>query len=344
MGQPAISTGRDSDSNNDDGQEGEGGGVFDLLLPLQQFDSNELNLNEEEYNNMEDYYERVETDDVDMYRCKKCANFQVASKHVIASHVQRHLAVTPSHRCPYCSYQANNRASLEIHIYTHTGVKPFCCKICDLSFKCMTDLLNHSQTAHNRHDIGTGMHESVGEKSTSSKPAPKSKAESGQVESGPSHSFQKQQQQHKCPYCTQRFMSLVNLETHINSHKIKGLTDEEKEEELRTRGDRSRGTGVEGEVSSVSVPVASLPPPRLKRRSETAGSANAKKAKDTFNEDDPYGQIKRSMINEGPPRCKICSKVFLYTTSIEKHMVEVHNIQTPEVPKPKPTRFSPGIN
>jgi len=83
MSQPVNSAGRDSDSNKGDGQEGdgEGGGVLDLLHPLQQLDSSELNLNEEEYN-VEDSYERVVTDEdhVEMYRCRKCANFLVASK------------------------------------------------------------------------------------------------------------------------------------------------------------------------------------------------------------------------------------------------------------------------
>ncbi|XP_064092819.1 zinc finger and SCAN domain-containing protein 2-like isoform X31 [Macrobrachium nipponense] len=47
------------------------------------------------------------------------------------------------HRCPQCNYSTKNRGHLRLHMYTHTGYRPYQCSYCPMSFSHNTTLKNH---------------------------------------------------------------------------------------------------------------------------------------------------------------------------------------------------------
>lgn len=55
-----------------------------------------------------------------------------------------------SHACTKCERGFNSRASLESHLRTHTGERPFVCDLCNKPFSQSSSLNLHKKTIHHR--------------------------------------------------------------------------------------------------------------------------------------------------------------------------------------------------
>uniref|UniRef100_A0A3Q3KLF7 C2H2-type domain-containing protein n=1 Tax=Monopterus albus TaxID=43700 RepID=A0A3Q3KLF7_MONAL len=139
--------------------------------------------------------------------------------------------------CPYCPRVFPWASSLQRHLLTHTGQKPFPCPRCDAFFStksnCERHLLRKHGVTHRtlrrngtfvKKDGEEGSHESAGEKipreedkekeerSDEEAPEPKS-LEGGEVPAGRVDKRKK-----ICSVCGKRFWSLQDLTRHMRSH------------------------------------------------------------------------------------------------------------------------------
>jgi len=81
------------------------------------------------------------------FLCSDCGNSFGSQSTLIDHRKRKHLNIFP-HKCLHCPKSFFTRQELEAHIRTHTGDKPFVCKICNKAFARVHHLKRHQQTVH----------------------------------------------------------------------------------------------------------------------------------------------------------------------------------------------------
>lgn len=86
------------------------------------------------------------------HNCNVCSKI-FDSKKKLTRHLKTHT-LTSDYKCEYeqCTKSYKSQDALKIHMFSHTGERPFCCNICEKSFKTKHILQIHIQT-HNKPKI-----------------------------------------------------------------------------------------------------------------------------------------------------------------------------------------------
>ncbi|XP_046982370.1 gastrula zinc finger protein XlCGF57.1-like isoform X1 [Schistocerca americana] len=84
---------------------------------------------------------------IGQFECEPCGR-RFLRKTTLRIHIRRHLEpnAEAENECPYCKLQLHSRGSLERHVRTHTGERPFACPQCNKKFGRNGDLAKHLRT------------------------------------------------------------------------------------------------------------------------------------------------------------------------------------------------------
>lgn len=87
---------------------------------------------------------------LDVYICQVCGDC-LSSQDYLDTHMKRCHADRPEgrHVCTYCPYSSNHRPNVLTHELTHTGDRPFACRVCKKRFTRRNTLEEHL-TVHTR--------------------------------------------------------------------------------------------------------------------------------------------------------------------------------------------------
>ncbi|XP_064461968.1 zinc finger and SCAN domain-containing protein 22-like [Ornithodoros turicata] len=83
-----------------------------------------------------------------LFRCVQCALVFV-SEELLGDHQRsrRHYR-SGKHRCRFCGFTSDHAGSVRRHEVTHTGKKPFECRVCSRAFTRKTGLEKHVSAVH----------------------------------------------------------------------------------------------------------------------------------------------------------------------------------------------------
>lgn len=87
------------------------------------------------------------------YPCISC-RYQTNNKKLLMNHMKSHENdpnALISTKCPHCEKKLSTRSTLIVHVKTvHSNHRPYHCQYCDLSFKQMAHLKDHSLSIHQK--------------------------------------------------------------------------------------------------------------------------------------------------------------------------------------------------
>lgn len=89
-------------------------------------------------------HKRIHREPLDktLEKCEQCSK-TFTEKRRLKNHMDTvHKKLKP-YLCNYCGYKGANRASLKMHIRSHTGEKPFCCDQCQYTSTDHNSLRRH---------------------------------------------------------------------------------------------------------------------------------------------------------------------------------------------------------
>ncbi|XP_052861165.1 gastrula zinc finger protein XlCGF8.2DB-like [Anopheles cruzii] len=156
--------------------------------------------------------------------CKLCSKTFHAADH-LKHHMQTHNK--DQNQCPYCPGQFAQPFQLENHIRTHTGEKPFLCKVCNKAFHVARYLTLHMQI-HDKdqhkcphcpdkfallYRLKDHIRTHTGEKPFLCKVCGKTFHSARYL-----REHMQIHDKHQCPHCPKKFAQQFHLKNHIRTH------------------------------------------------------------------------------------------------------------------------------
>ncbi|KAL8613847.1 hypothetical protein ACOMHN_032837 [Nucella lapillus] len=133
------------------------------------------------------------------FQCSICKS-QFTTKRAFKGHVRSHHQGSQKHLCAACPYRSSDKSTLIRHMRTHTGQRPYECKVCAVGFTTKANCERHIRKRHGfvaKEDMEHYM-------------ILREFAE-GLSDSGSAHST-------VCKYCGEDFKFLPALHLHMKSH------------------------------------------------------------------------------------------------------------------------------
>ncbi|GAU94745.1 hypothetical protein RvY_06468-2 [Ramazzottius varieornatus] len=188
------------DVGRDDRMEEEGEDEGDFHVDVD--DSDEM-MNEEHRADGEG--EGEESSEVNSEKAKEKANSYSMSPHV--------------HACHECGRKFPWQSSLERHMYTHTGQKPYSCKWCPLKFSIKSNCERHCIRIHGKSFSGSDSGFTSNPDDKVPPPLTKKRSRSKAVQPFP----------YPCRECSLAFETMRDMELHMENNHIKRHYDDDRE-------------------------------------------------------------------------------------------------------------------
>lgn len=97
-------------------------------------------------NNVDSEFSNIKNIDSNNSKCPKNEPTNNVSKPIIK---KKNFNSTDQHKCDTCNLQCQNKSVLKVHMRTHSGEKPFQCKLCEKRFVSNSNMRMHKRLSHN---------------------------------------------------------------------------------------------------------------------------------------------------------------------------------------------------
>ncbi|XP_023222715.1 ras-responsive element-binding protein 1-like isoform X1 [Centruroides sculpturatus] len=143
--------------------------------------------------------------------CPVCDERDFPTPHSFTVHIRKHNIVNQSNTCIVCKKKLSSASSLDRHMLTHSGERPFPCKFCDTAFTTNGNMHRHMRTHADKVDVSKFK--------VPTKRKAISDAESVPVVKKANIEEDKEcKEQIMCPVCCQTFLSECDLQSHMVTH------------------------------------------------------------------------------------------------------------------------------
>lgn len=149
--------------------------------------------------------------DANQFLCENCpkkfSTMNNLKRHIAINHSNKDGEVTKNFMCIECGKRFTASDSLRIHMFSHTGERPYKCEQCDASYVQSGHLKRHVRTAHTRQSIYECQHPGCQKKFFD----PSSLTIHMKIHS--------EVRKYQCTICPKVFKTSVVLKKHIKTHQ-----------------------------------------------------------------------------------------------------------------------------